>query len=1478
MFPSPPLLHAALSSLSGVTAVRLAVLALSTSGWLTLLVSPFNNIRKFTYTLPLALLTALYTLLLFTGGHGHAGGGHAAEAAQHQTATPWERIALTLSSPYSLLLEGDLLLLTLVCMGQLWIGAWMTSDFYTNYTCGYNVVPSADGQFSSYQSWSRGRLTFSALLATTAVAGPLGLLLYGSCRATMWAATRSVTPINPWMPEQLTSLRRARVIPPLLDFKPIRFDDTLSTPLRQLYRLCIGAMGLCMLVGVLLALCLLVLACLRRKWRTATRDGRLLTRHFWHLSARWLLGLEQPTSELPKALQFPTVLFPPFMRQACADINWQLLLVPPERRGLVWLLRFRLQQVAIYIEHSLKCGDPEPFWHDLMQDFHDTHKRREEAGAEQNGSKQQKQQQPSRQRAGEAQTKSAAPPSLASPVTRIGQAKLNFFVYGDGIGVGDHELVRRYLHPPADKPEEAVRKGPYSICWSVSPSQHYYARTPLLLMPSRVGGEVNYDMALGRHVIHSWLSHFQHNLADTDTNYELQAQLWRIVPRRTVRPNQQQVYHAVGEAMFFLATGGMLRRDERDAWLHCISNPCSFFPSWMNFLLAGYYGERMNVAAWDTLRSAFARYSHSRSMLAAFETGARGYPCSALKPDERAPNALSREEVLRLIAFVFGIAGAIAPSRLLEVLIDRLWTLQPGETRPQQWCREFHKNPRDFILETMRLSHSIPSSTIIATPQIRADVYGATGVYIPDDTPIHLSQVNPNMDATRFPDPTRFDPGRGDQLKYVIYFNGLDGEINEKDVADRPPRYCPGYFFSMKLLEFLARRFAPVVLSEEMSQPVLPTASTDTVGSTQAEVAAAQTQQELQAQPVPASSPLSIDVANKYLDVTRITLNAESPKSARLASEETRSDALEGWPTTRDPWAGKAHSQPPTPDCTEASSPVTPADSGVENPAVRRAISAPELELQVEEVLVPRSTRPPVLGCSSALVSSAMATADAAGKAAGETSLTPSMKRRYVVTMLRARVEPAVPEIPASLVYDRYRTAALASSSSDYFFSLDLYTHLMYALMGGIMDGWNANPPRGVDMLPASNLPCQDLRFLRTGIGRFLATWDEDAPEAVKLSNRLVVWLIARDWWALKDLPKRFSSIDHAISWRLERFPQLPPPNVVYDSMTSDAATSRLAFFGLACHYTKRLAGRGAAQWQVNNRGLDEGSAEMLNPNLLLTPGHNSLAPDRAVYVNDQTALSMFGVREQYERYGAALYLDEHRQPVGIYWCHAQQMVLPGQGLWEHAKNVWRSTAFASVTIRDHLLQCHMIEANALTTASRQFLDAESPLRWFVKPFTYNTVTVNHQAADALINQLGLVHRIWAFTYTEYTKVSDFVLKNYRYKTLPHYVHESMRGEPSSQFPIQHDMPLFWQCVKRYVKRFFDIQSAHNTPHAHSTAWYIRPVRFVYPLTARCVRWLTTGSSQVWQSGQVELRGERRAQGGQAQAKWARAAGARTPR
>ncbi len=366
---------------------------------------------------------------------------------------------------------------------------------------------------------------------------------------------------------------------------------------------------------------------------------------------------------------------------------------------------------------------------------------------------------------------------------------------------------------------------------------------------------------------------------------------------------------------------------------------------------------------------------------------------------------------------------------------------------------------------------------------------------------------------------------------------------------------------------------------------------------------------------------------------------------------------------------------------------------------------------------------------------------------------------------------------------------------------LDNYTKIVMRLMDIAIKETNSLPPRASDIRRPMKLPTKDLGIIRLSMGKFIPTWDEDIPNGSPLKRKMARWLVNHDAWGFDDCSAEFNTLEQAIKWRKERFSALPLPNVVYTDMLSDQSMTQLAFASCACHYTHRVE----KTWHPGHGIPDEKLLE------------------NAVYVNDMTHLSTFRVREPFERYGAAAYFDKDYKIIAIYWSHASRLVKKGEHFWNHAKFVWRSSFFAHVTIRDHLIVTHLIESNAFVSASRKCLPSDHPLRIFIKPFTYHNISINYQAAVSLVNERGLVHRVWAFDYDEFLKVCDYISMNYEFRLLPDIIPKTMYPNMNNKteeewdkiYPIYHDLNAFWKIIKKYVTNFFEINYSVTFEHDH---------------------------------------------------------------
>ncbi|CAF4617124.1 unnamed protein product [Rotaria sp. Silwood1] len=870
-----------------------------------------------------------------------------------------------------------------------------------------------------------------------------------------------------------------------------------------------------------------------------------------------------------KSQAIPNKRIPEYVRNVTATMRLKLITTSMAKRNFIWHLKFLLLQLAIFIEYILNESNPNALFHALEDYFSKVY-------------------------------------------------DLPYFIFGDGIGVGSYELVKRYIQdiPPC--------KGFESLGWKVSSSQQTFCDLTTVFLSSD-----NPNMKLSRHIIFQWLHAFPHHLFKEDS--EARLHLSRIVPRKIdEQPSKYIVYQAIGEVMFFLATDGELRKNERIAFIDCVEKPFIFFPNWFNFLLFGHYFERKTLQSYYTLLQAFARHIDGSALCAAFTA---------------ADNQKSKSEVLKLITIVFCVAGSIAPSKLAVTVIERLWS------NPEKYVHLFRKNPHNFIKECARLDKVVPMVNVLATHDIANEIENEfkqknENINIYPNTPIHCSTVNANRDKTIFQNPNDFMPERSD-LNKIIVWNGVEEDIMNVDKTKRPVRYCPGHDLSLDVIQYVAERFAPP----------------------------------------------SFDTNDNY-DLEK----KDFPTTTRNPNDDSKSQQ---------------------------------SDHILEKDTTIQSLISKEFSNEIFD----------------------------------------ENERQWVLSNLTI-----------NQFNERDRSCYNA---------LDNYTKIIMLLMQLAVKESYSFPARAIDIQPPLDLPTHDLGIFRIDMAKFVPSWDEDKPNGSPLLRRLARWLMNQNIWDFRDSLIEFDTLEQALAWRSKMFAALPIPNIVYTDILSDEAMTQLAFAGCACHYTQRVE-----QSWLSGHGIPEG--KLLND---------------AVYVNDMTGLSTFSVRKPFERYGAAAYFDKDFQIIGIYWSHGSCLVKKDEQFWDHAKYVWRSSFFAYVTIGDHLISTHMIECNAFVSASRKHLPADHPLRIFIKPFTYHTISVNYQAALSLVNKCGLVHRIWAFDYDEFLKVCDYISIHYKFRTLPNCISESMHPNKNNRtddewdkiYPIYHDLNAYWNIIRKYVHNFFKI-------------------------------------------------------------------------
>jgi len=144
------------------------------------------------------------------------------------------------------------------------------------------------------------------------------------------------------------------------------------------------------------------------------------------------------------------------------------------------------------------------------------------------------------------------------------------------------------------------------------------------------------------------------------------------------------------------------------------------------------------------------------------------------------------------------------------------------------------------------------------------------------------------------------------------------------------------------------------------------------------------------------------------------------------------------------------------------------------------------------------------------------------------------------------------------------------------------------------------------------------------------------------------------------------------------------------------------------------------------------------------------------LFVVRANALAGLPVREGFAHYGGDAHFDAAWRPVKIVdaglnpatddGMGAEVTTRPFESGWEEAKFRFRSSLSVLVTLVDHLFAIHLEAANLMVTACREQLSPEHPMRRFLVPFMYGTISVNNNAYASLARPRAMAPRCFAFT------------------------------------------------------------------------------------------------------------------------------------
>lgn len=183
--------------------------------------------------------------------------------------------------------------------------------------------------------------------------------------------------------------------------------------------------------------------------------------------------------------------------------------------------------------------------------------------------------------------------------------------------------------------------------------------------------------------------------------------------------------------------------------------------------------------------------------------------------------------------------------------------------------------------------------------------------------------------------------------------------------------------------------------------------------------------------------------------------------------------------------------------------------------------------------------------------------------------------------------------------------------------------------------------------------------------------------------------------------------------------------------------------------------------------------------------------------------LEKLAVRDGFRPYGALVYFDTNQKVTGIYDCHYEKLVKPGDADWESTKFLAKSTALTLLTAREHLLQSHLTVSNTLCLASIKRLQPSHPIRRLVNIFTFRTNLVNDNAFLSLVPERSMLHRCTAFTYDSIVEIFSNGIENCNmYEPFPkrNMIPELITLSDEGKLPYHQEGCEYYAIVEVFVR------------------------------------------------------------------------------
>ncbi|KAF0699130.1 Aste57867_10286 [Aphanomyces stellatus] len=364
-------------------------------------------------------------------------------------------------------------------------------------------------------------------------------------------------------------------------------------------------------------------------------------------------------------------------------------------------------------------------------------------------------------------------------------------------------------------------------------------------------------------------------------------------------------------------------------------------------------------------------------------------------------------------------------------------------------------------------------------------------------------------------------------------------------------------------------------------------------------------------------------------------------------------------------------------------------------------------------------------------------------------------------------------QLPATQQLMKAMGGNMSAAALPYLFKdprLDVWTTVMAMMVQAKVDKWDQPRVDSALTLPKYQKPLTKITLLHTEIE--IPTEDEDWPDDAA-QDVMAATYMRENAPFVDDFTQTWKAGECKEGYVMTKVGKMwPKVHVVWNQRTSDNALKLFVFNGIGSHLVEKLPKQdkdGGTYYAVKLNFMDE-----------------------------------LEVRPGFAKYGADAFFNRHGNIIKIVRQGKTYTPLRTRtAKWEYVKMTFRGSLIAKITAIDHLMGLHMTVGNYFTTASREQLPADHPLRRLLKPFTFRAVAINRAASRSLMWSKAYLHRSLALTEAGLAQMWRYATESFKFEPFPDTI--ARQGVDTLPLPFHQDGLDYWNIVRIFVNDYVNL-------------------------------------------------------------------------